>query len=87
VLETPILRRKCDFDCEIAIDMMEKLSSIDGVILFSGDGDYVALIKELIKNKKQAIVVALKNTMGKEYALIKKGVFICNVKKLKEYLM
>ncbi|BCX14585.1 MAG: hypothetical protein KatS3mg088_268 [Patescibacteria group bacterium] len=84
--KNPIYRRKCDFDCEISIDVMKNLNNYDGFILFSGDGDYAALIKEIINNRKQAIVVALKNSMGKEYTDIKKGLFICNVKKFKKFI-
>lgn len=84
--KNPIYRRKCDFDCEISIDVMKNLNNYDGFILFSGDGDYAALIKEIINNQKQAIVVALKNSMGKEYTDIKKGLFICNVKKFKKFI-
>jgi len=82
----PIYRRKCDFDCEIAIDVMRNIDGFVGVILFSGDGDYKVLMEEVIKSGKQAIVVALKNTMGREYSQIKKGIFICNIKKLKGFI-
>jgi len=85
-IKTPIYRRKCDFDCEIAIDVMKNIDGAKGLILFSGDGDYATLVNELISNRKQVIVVALKNTMGKEYSAIKKGVYICNVKRLKRFL-
>ena len=76
-------RRKCDFDCEIAIDVMKRLNEFDCLILFSGDGDYAALIQEVIECGKQAIVVAFKNALGKEYGKIKKGLYICSIRKLK----
>jgi len=79
-------RRKCDFDCEIAIDVMKNINKFSSFIIFSGDGDYVSLVEEIINSRKQIIVVALKNAMGKEYAKFKKGVFICNIKKLKEFV-
>lgn len=82
----PIFRRKCDFDCEISIDIMKNLKKYESFILISGDGDYAALIKEIINNKKQAIIVALKNNMGKEYSDIKRGLFICNIKKLEKFI-
>lgn len=84
--EIPIYRRKCDFDCEIAIDLIKNINKYDGFILFSGDGDYAVLMKEIIESGKQAIVVALKNAMGKEYSNLKRGVYICNIKKLKEFI-
>lgn len=82
----PIYRRKCDFDCEIAIDVMKNVDNFDSFILFSGDGDYAVLMEEIIRNRKQAIVVALKNTMGREYSFIKRGVYICNIKRLKNFV-
>jgi uncharacterized LabA/DUF88 family protein len=81
-----IYRRKCDFDVEIALDVLTNMDKVDGVILFSGDGDYAALMREVIKRGKQAIVVALKGAMGKEYTIIPKGLFICNIKKLKKFV-
>jgi len=85
-LKTPILRRKCDFDCEIAIDMMRSLDSVDGVILFSGDGDYAVLISEVIKKGKQAIVVFAPGSKGKEYKDSKRGLFLCSAQRLGKYL-
>jgi len=79
-------RRKCDFDCEIAIDVMKNLDKFDSFILFSGDGDYAVLMKEIINSGKQSIVVALKNAMGKEYGKIRKGIFISNIRRLEKYL-
>ena len=81
-----IYRRKCDFDVEITLDVLKNIDKIDSVILFSGDGDYASLMKEVIKRRKQAIVVALKGAMGKEYGVIPKGLYICNIKKLKEFV-
>ncbi|TSC92688.1 MAG: Uncharacterized protein CEN89_525 [Candidatus Berkelbacteria bacterium Licking1014_7] len=34
-IKTPIYRRKCDFDCEISIDVMKNIDQIDSLILFS----------------------------------------------------
>lgn len=82
----PIYRRKCDFDCEIAIDVMKNIDKIDGLILFSGDGDYAVVIDELIKLKKQAIVVFAKGHKGKEYQDRKKGLYLCSVDLLKNAL-
>jgi uncharacterized LabA/DUF88 family protein len=82
----PIYRRKCDFDCEIAIDVMKNLDKIDGLILFSGDGDYAVLVNELVKNKKQVIVVFAPGCKGKEYQDFKKGLYLCSVNRLKKYI-
>ncbi len=79
-------RRKCDFDCEISIDVMKRIKDFDCLILFSGDGDYAALVKEVIEQGKQAIVVAFKNALGKEYSQIQKRLYICSIKKLKDVI-
>jgi uncharacterized LabA/DUF88 family protein len=80
-----LLRRKCDFDVEITLDVMKNFDNIDGLILFSGDGDYAPLLKEIIKCNKQAILVFAPGTKGREYENIK-GLFHCNVEKLKEFI-
>lgn len=91
-LSAPILRRKCDFDCEIVMDVMLKLNEFDGVILFSGDGDYKAIIEYLLNQKKQAIVVHPFGKRGKEFnELLDREMggrpYFCPVEKLKEFLV
>jgi uncharacterized LabA/DUF88 family protein len=79
-------RRKCDFDCKITLDIMNNINELNGVILFSGDGDYAPLIEELIKRRKQTIVVFAPGCKGREFEDFKKGLYLCSVKKLKKYL-
>jgi uncharacterized LabA/DUF88 family protein len=81
-----LLRRKCDFDVEITLDVMKRINEIEGVILFSGDGDYFRLVKELIELNKQVILVFASGCKGKEYDEISKGLFQCNVKRLKDFI-
>ena len=81
-----IFRRKCDFDCEISLDFLNNSDSFDGVILFSGDGDYAVIVNELIKRRKQIIVVFAKGCKGREYEDFKKGLYLCSVKKLKKQI-
>lgn len=85
-IKTPIFRRKCDFDCEITIDVMKNINKIDGLILFSGDGDYAVLIDELMHNKKQTILVFAPGHKGKEYEDFKRGLFLCSVNRLRRCL-
>jgi len=86
-LTKPVSRRKCDFDVEITRDVFNEMNNFETLILFSGDGDYSALVDDLIslKNKK-AIVVFAKEHKGKEYEDFKKGLFLCPVNRLKEYI-
>jgi len=86
LLSQPLPRRKCDFDIEIALDVFRNLENFDSFILFSGDGDYKPLVQYCIENKKQAIIVAQPGSLGKEYRIIPIGLYICNVRKLRNFI-
>lgn len=43
ILNKKVLRRKCDFDMEIALDTFEGLQKFNSFIFFTGDGDFAAL--------------------------------------------
>lgn len=81
----PVERRKCDFDVEIARDTFNLSNDFEQLVLFSGDGDYSALVDDLITKGKKVIVVFAKGHKGKEYK-IQKGVFLCTVEHLKDEL-
>ncbi|MEI7425003.1 MAG: NYN domain-containing protein [Candidatus Staskawiczbacteria bacterium] len=62
---------KCNFDVEIAMDMLLKVEKYDTVVLFSGDSDFVKLLS-YIKNKgKKIIVVCTRKSMSKELDEVK----------------
>lgn len=82
----PVRRRKCDFDVEISCDVYNNLNRMKVFMLFSGDGDYAALVRDIIKKGRQAIVVFGPNHKGKEYDDITKGLFLCSANKLKEFI-
>lgn len=69
-LGKPIFRRKCDFDCEIVMDVMNSLNNFDTMILFSGDGDYKAIVEYLLDQNKRVIIIHPKNRRGKEFNLL-----------------
>lgn len=83
-------RRKCDFDCEIVMDVMQDINNFDGIILFSGDGDYKSIVEYLLDNKKQAIVVHPYGLRGREYnELLSRNAnkpYLCAVEKLTAFL-
>lgn len=55
VIEEP----KCNFDVEMAMDMLDDVEKLTGVLLFSGDSDMHAPLERLkVKNKKIGIVGA-----------------------------
>ena len=91
-LAEPVQRRKCDFDVEIARDVCNLSNEFDTLILFSGDGDYSALVDDLISKGKKVIVVFASGHKGKEYDPLqvkleaqskKYALFMCSVNKLR----
>jgi uncharacterized LabA/DUF88 family protein len=81
-----VWKRKCDFDLEIGLDCFERLDKYFSFIFFSGDGDLATLYGRLIKRKKQTIVVFAQGHLGKEIRQLKKGVYLCVVKKIKSFI-
>lgn len=94
-LKEPVKRRKCDFDVEISRDVYNNLKNFGTLIVFSGDGDYAALVEDLISKKKKVIVVFASGHIGKEYSQLREKLieeklhymlFLCSVEKLKEFI-
>lgn len=89
-----VMRRKCDFDVEIARDVFNLSNDFENLILFSGDGDYAALVEDLTINKnKKVIVVFAPGHVGKEYEKLleqleekhlKYRLFLCSANRLKD---
>ncbi len=48
---------KCNFDVEIAMDIVTKMPKYDTIVLFSGDSDFSMLLK-YIKDKGKKIIIA-----------------------------
>lgn len=48
---------KCNFDVEISVDAIRLLADYDTLLLFSGDADFVSLVRFLKKNDKKVILV------------------------------
>lgn len=85
-LKEPVQRRKCDFDVEISRDVYNNLENFETIIIFSGDGDYAALAEDLIEKGKKTIVVFARGHKGKEYEDFKTGLFLCSVKRLRQFI-
>lgn len=47
---------KCNFDVEICVDTIRLMDQYDTLALFSGDSDFVSLIRHLKKNGKKVIL-------------------------------
>jgi len=92
----PVKRRKCDFDVEIARDAFNLSDNFEHFILFSGDGDYAALVEDLIINKnKKVVVVFAPGHIGKEYVKLVEQLkekdlnyrlFLCSANRLKAHI-
>lgn len=83
ILSRSILRRKCDFDMEICIDVHKAIKSgFETFLFFSGDGDFAPLYNLLISQHKQVIVIFAHGHMGKEVYQIRRGIFTKAIDKL-----
>lgn len=86
-LKLPVRRRKCDFDVEIARDVLNMANEYETLLLFSGDGDYFALTDDLIKKGKKVILVFAEGHKGKEYNVLSDPLFYaCSVNNLENSL-
>ncbi len=82
ILNRKILRRKCDFDIEISMDVHNLQDNFDTLIFFSGDGDFAPLINHLAGRQKQVIVVFGQGHLGKEIAKLERKVYLCSAKNI-----
>lgn len=82
ILNRKILRRKCDFDIEISMDVHRLEDNFETFIFFSGDGDFAPLFEFLASKHKQVIVVFGEGHLGREVAKLGKKIYLCNVKNI-----
>lgn len=59
-------RRKCDFDCEISIEMLENINNYDTFLLFSGDGDFKYITEKMLDREKWVFIISRKQSIGRE---------------------
>jgi uncharacterized LabA/DUF88 family protein len=94
-LKIPVMRRKCDFDVEITRDALNLSNNFKTLLLWSGDGDYAALVEDLLVKGKKVIVVFAPGHKGKEYDKINEKIksheisgslFLCSVDRLANFL-
>lgn len=57
---------KCNFDVEIAMDMLIKIKKYDSVMLFLGDSDFSSLLSYLKSKGKKVIIVYTRGYMSTE---------------------
>lgn len=88
-LTKPIMRRKCDFDVEIAKEILLNLDGYQAFIVLSGDGDYAPIFDVLRERCKQAILVFPKGGLGREYLendQRKRAIFLCSLEGLRPFI-
>jgi len=59
-------QRKCDFDVEIAREILLNLKNFDEFLLFSGDGDYALVLRDILDLQKRLFVISARGSMGRE---------------------
>jgi len=62
VIEEP----KCNFDVEIALDMLDTIDKISGILLFSGDSDMKEPLERLKLKGKRIFVFGVRGQVAKE---------------------
>ena len=60
------IEEKGDMDVELTIDVVNNIHEYDTAILFTGDSDFLALIKFIRSRSKKAHVFSSKNNISKE---------------------
>ena len=88
-LAKPVFRRKCDFDVEIAKEILLNLGAYQGFVLMSGDGDYAPIFDVLRERRKQAILIFPKGGLGREYLedeRRKHAIFLCSLERLRSFI-
>jgi len=59
--------KKCDFDVDIAIDLIKERDNYDTIVLFSGDGDLMCAIRYLKEvYGKSCIIFGARDHIGRE---------------------
>lgn len=74
------LKKKCDFDVEMSVDLIKFRDLYDNIVLFSGDGDLMYVIEYLIDvYEKSCLVFGARNHIGREVFDAKKKGFIGSI--------
>ncbi|MBM3253961.1 MAG: NYN domain-containing protein, partial [Candidatus Omnitrophica bacterium] len=61
-------KRKCNFDVEVSIIALDKLPEYKELVLCSGDGDFVKLLKYIKGKFKKTTVIAHRHRLNWELA-------------------
>lgn len=57
---------KCNFDVEIALDMLDAVEKVSGVLLFSGDSDFREPLERLVLKGKRVYLFGVRGQVARE---------------------
>lgn len=83
--------RKCNFDVEIAVDMLLDASSdesADTYCLWSADSDFADAVKQLLEKGKKVVIFGTAGKVSKELSELskEKDLFIFELAKIRDYI-
>lgn len=62
---------KCNFDVEIAMDIMDDVEKVSGIVLFSGDSDLAGPLERIKLKGKKIYIVGVRNMTAGELHIVK----------------
>ncbi|MCL5016377.1 MAG: NYN domain-containing protein [Patescibacteria group bacterium] len=79
---------KCNFDVEIGRDMLlDDKNDTTNFVLWSGDSDFADPVQQLLRDGKKVALFATARRVSSELgALTKKGLFIFDIQKIKNFI-
>ncbi len=84
-IQKPIIKPKCDFDAEIARDIILEIDNYENLILFSGDGDFASTVNHLVEDKKKRVFVMYPSGSFGEPDYIDNGLVVVDYQKNKTF--
>jgi uncharacterized LabA/DUF88 family protein len=81
--------RKCNFDVEIAVDMLLDLErdNADTYVLWSGDSDFADPIEKLLHAGKKVVLFGTSRRISRELnALREEGLIVFDIKKIRDFV-
>ena len=68
-------KRKANCDVDMAFHLMKEKDNFERVVVLSGDGDFLPVLKYLKDNKKEIIILARANRTAREIKQFAGGSF------------
>ena len=68
-------KRKANCDVDMAFHLMKEKDNFDRIIVLSGDGDFLPVLKYLKENKKEIMILGRANRTAKEIKQFSEGSF------------